>query len=56
MAKDKKTAKKIAKKVAEILSDSKLAKETHAQRQNKPNWETVKAAAPNKIRPSKKRG
>ncbi len=56
MAKDKKTAKKIAKKVAEILNESKLLKESQTQKQGKPEWDAVKSAAPNKIRPSKKRG
>ena len=56
MAKDKKTAKKVAKKVSKILEDIKLAKESQNQKQDKPVWETVKPAAANKVRPSKKRG
>ncbi len=56
MAKDKKTAKKLAKKVSEILNDSKLLKEKQTQTQGKPEWDTVKPNAPNKMRPGKKRG
>jgi hypothetical protein len=56
MAKDKKTAKKLAKKVAEILNESKLAKESQSQKQAKPEWDAVKTTAPIKSRPSKKRG
>jgi ABC-type uncharacterized transport system YnjBCD substrate-binding protein len=56
MAKDKKTAKKVAKKVSKILEDMKLAKEAQNQKQDKPVWDSVKTATPNKIRPSKKRG
>lgn len=56
MAKDKKTAKKIAKKVAEILNESKLAKDAQSRKQAKPEWDAVRTAAPIKSRPSKKRG
>jgi hypothetical protein len=57
MAKDKKTAKKIAKKVAEILNEAKLLKESQeAQKPSKPEWDAVKTSAPIKSRPSKKRG
>ncbi len=56
MAKDKKTAKKLAKKVAEILNESKLAKESQSRNQAKPEWDAVKTNAPIKARPSKKRG
>lgn len=56
MAKDKKTAKKLAKKVAEILHESKLAKDAQSQKQAKPEWDAVKVNAPIKARPSKKRG
>ncbi len=49
MAKDKKTAKKLAKKVSEILNESKLLKEKQTQTQVKPEWDTVKPNAPNKI-------
>ena len=56
MTKDKKSAKKIAKKVAEILSDAKKLKDAQAQKQSKPEWDSVKTSAPIKSRPSKKRG
>ena len=56
MIKDKKTAKKLAKKVSEILNESKLLKEKQTQTQVKPEWDTVKPNAPNKMRPGKKRG
>lgn len=56
MAKVKKNAKKIAKKVAEILNEAKQLKESQAQKQSKPEWDAVKTSAPNKARPSKKRG
>jgi gas vesicle protein len=56
MAKDKKTTKKIAKKVAEILNEAKQLKESQGQKQSKPEWDQVKTSAPNKARPSKKRG
>jgi hypothetical protein len=56
MIKDKKTAKKLAKKVSEILSDAKASKQNQTQTQVKPEWETVKPNAPNKMRPDKKRG
>lgn len=56
MAKDKKTARKISKKVAEILNESKLAKEAQSRKQAKPEWDTVRTTAPIKSRPSKKRG
>ncbi len=56
MAKDKKTAKKIAKKVAEILNESKLAKDAQSRKQAKPEWDAVRTTAPIKSRPSKKRG
>jgi hypothetical protein len=56
MAKDKKTAKKLAKRVSEILNESNLLKETQTQTQVKPEWDSVKTNAPNKMRPGKKRG
>lgn len=56
MAKDKKAAKKLAKKVSEILKESNLLKEKQTQTQVKPEWDTVKPNAPNKMRPGKKRG
>lgn len=56
MVKDKKTAKKLAKKVAEVLNESKLAKDAQSRKQAKPEWEAVKTNAPIKSRPSKKRG
>lgn len=56
MAKDKKTAKKLAKRVSEILNESKLAKESQSRNQAKPEWDAVKVNAPIKARPSKKRG
>lgn len=56
MAKDKKTAKKLAKRVSEILSESKAAKDAQTRRQDKPEWDAVKTNAPIKARPSKKRG
>ncbi len=56
MAKDKKSAKKVAKNVSKILEDLKLAKESQNQKQEKPVWDTVKTNTANKIRPSKKRG
>lgn len=56
MAKDKKTAKKIAKSVSKVLEDLKLAKESETQKQVKPAWDNVKTTAANKIRPQKKRG
>ncbi len=56
MAKDKKTAKKLAKKVSEILNESKLSQQNQTQNQVKPEWDSVKTNAPNKMRPGKKRG